>query len=113
MDMNTKLKYLKSLKLMNCVLDGICVLQEVRDIKKTKRKRSCSVRKINRDREMNGFFVQSFLIIKEMDHQQFFIYTRMTPRAYEHLLEFVKPFLEKNSLRQPVQPECRLAVTMM
>ncbi|XP_017471899.1 PREDICTED: uncharacterized protein LOC108363140 [Rhagoletis zephyria] len=67
---------------------------------------------MNRNRKKEGFFVRTFLIMKEIDHRQFFIYTRMTPQVYEVLLTLVKPFLKKYSLREPVQPECRLALTL-
>ncbi|XP_039968987.1 protein ALP1-like [Bactrocera tryoni] len=50
--------------------------------------------------------------MKRIDHADFFIYTRMTPQVYEIWLTLVEPFLNKNSLRESVQPECRLALTL-
>ncbi|XP_049316586.1 uncharacterized protein LOC125779336 [Bactrocera dorsalis] len=108
--MNRKLKYLKTIKMLSSVLEGIKILTEISEITK-KRVRSCSVREINRKRKKEGFFVR-FLQIKRIDHNDFFIYTRMTPQVYGLLLTLVEPFLKKNSLREPVQPECRLALTL-
>ncbi|KAI8119870.1 Protein ALP1-like [Lucilia cuprina] len=61
----------------------------------------------------NKWHQLSFLRMKEIDHQQFFIYTRMAPEVYKLLLNLVTPYLQKNSLRESVQPECRLAVTLL
>ncbi|XP_018802779.1 PREDICTED: uncharacterized protein LOC108977521 [Bactrocera latifrons] len=36
----------------------------------------------------------------------------MTPQVYGLLLTLVEPFLKKNSLREPVHPECRLALIL-
>ncbi|XP_050339003.1 putative nuclease HARBI1 [Bactrocera neohumeralis] len=108
--MNRKLKYLKTIKILTSVLDGIRILTEISEITK-KRVRSCSVREINRKRKKDGSFVR-FLEMKRVDHAEFFIYTRMTPQVYGLLLTLVEPFLKKNSLSESVQPECRLALTL-
>ena len=120
MRLKDKARYIRTLKLMKCTLEGLCLLQKIIELKekkkskkKKKRFRSCSVQEGNRYRLKNSFFVQTFLVMKETDQQQFLEYTRMTPQIYDHLLELVKPFLEKKALRECVPPECRLAVTLM
>lgn len=109
--MEKKLSDMNKLKLLKLAYEALCSLRKMNELKE--QKRPCSVREINRDRNRNGFFVQTFLWMKDIDHQQFFIYTRMASNVYKLLLSLITPFLQKNSLREPVQPECRLAATLL
>ncbi|KAJ8938701.1 hypothetical protein NQ318_007989 [Aromia moschata] len=46
------------------------------------------------------------------NRQWFFVYTRMTPTLFEHLLQLVGPHLQKHSRRESLTPEQRLAITL-
>lgn len=110
--MESNAYYLEMLEIMELSLKALKTLYEINELT-NKRKRSCAVRAINRDRKRNGFYQQTFVKMRDIDHEQFFIYTRMSPQIYKLLLNLVSPFLSKTSLREPVQPECRLAVTLL
>lgn len=93
--------------------DLASLVKLVDDVQKIKRKsRSCSVRKINQDRNKNGFFVRTFLRMKREDPDEFFKHCRMNSERFDFLLSMVKKKLEKNSVRKAISPECRLAITL-
>jgi len=46
------------------------------------------------------------------DEEQFFEYTRMNIRQFDYLFSLVGPMLQKKSLREPLPPRFRLAVTL-
>ncbi|XP_055846086.1 uncharacterized protein LOC129912029 isoform X2 [Episyrphus balteatus] len=92
------------------ISEKVNVLKKENDSSVKQRIRSCSVREINRDRRQNGFFNATFLKIKEHDSAQFFMYTRMHPAMFDELLNLVSPFMIKTSIREPILPECRLAL---
>jgi len=46
------------------------------------------------------------------DEDQFFEYTRMNIRQFDYLFSLVGPMLQKKSLREPLPPKFRLAVTL-
>lgn len=80
--------------------------------KKTRRYRSCGVRKINLDRKSNGYFNVTFLPMKNHCTDQFYIQTRMNISTYEYVLNLLSPHLQKFSIREAISPECRLAITL-
>lgn len=80
---------------------------------KNKNKRRWWVRPLYRRRIQEGFFEKTFLFIKRHDPDLFFKYTRMKLPQYELLLTLVKPALIKFSQRRPINPECRLALTLV
>lgn len=81
--------------------------------KKTKRwiNRRWWVRPINLRREDYGDFATLFMELKA-DADLFFRYTRMDVDTFYELLQIVQPFLQKISLRKPICPEQRLAITL-
>lgn len=82
-------------------------------IKKHKKIKRNKNRPINKERDTNGYFKVTFLKIKELDPAQFFIHTRMPVTVFELLLSACKPYLEKKSMRKPIEPESRLALTLL
>ena len=70
------------------------------------------VRPLNLDRNYTGYFNTTFLKMKAIDLEEFFIQTRMRRPEYDLLLELVKGDLSKSSMREPISAECRLAVTL-
>ncbi|KMQ85647.1 nuclease harbi1-like protein [Lasius niger] len=46
------------------------------------------------------------------DHEEFFAYTRLWPEQYKLLLKLVTPYLRKRSIRKPLSPNARLAITL-
>ncbi|XP_011874581.1 PREDICTED: uncharacterized protein LOC105565748 [Vollenhovia emeryi] len=83
--------------------------------KRNKRKRWINrrwwVRPINERRGQNGDFATLFAELKE-DPDLFFRYTRMDVDTFYELLDMVRPYLQKTSLRKPICPEQRLAITL-
>ncbi|XP_025157680.1 uncharacterized protein LOC112588024 isoform X3 [Harpegnathos saltator] len=79
--------------------------------KRRKRKRWINRRwwvgPINTRREEYGDFTTLLAELKE-DRDLFFRYTRMDVETFYELLEMVRPYLQKNSLREPICPEQRL-----
>jgi hypothetical protein len=75
-------------------------------------KRRWGVRPVLRERKRVGEFYVSFLKYKIIDHEWFFLYTRMTPAQFDTLLLIVGPLLCKNSNREPLSPAQRLAITL-
>jgi hypothetical protein len=47
-----------------------------------------------------------------MDHEWFFLYTRMTPVQFDELLTIVGPVITKTSHRESLSPSQRLAMTL-
>ncbi|KAJ8969040.1 hypothetical protein NQ314_001940 [Rhamnusium bicolor] len=48
----------------------------------------------------------------EVDNEQYFAFTRMTPRLFECLLNLVGPHLQKDSTKRPLAPAHRLMMTL-
>lgn len=70
------------------------------------------VRPVNRNRHTQGFNLNLFRELLISDHEEFFGYTRMWPEQFEFLLNLVRPYLEKRSIRTPLSPRLRLALTL-
>ncbi|XP_025264644.1 protein ALP1-like [Camponotus floridanus] len=51
--------------------------------------------------------------LKRTDHEEFFSLFRMSPEYFDILVDLVKPYLVKRSIRSPFPTELRLAVTLM
>lgn len=95
---------------MNQLLSNLKKLKELKQ--KHKRKRSCSVREINRTRNIHGYYKVTFVKMKEVDPDQFFIHTRMSKDIFDMLLGLVRPQLE-TSEKVRINTECRLALTLL
>lgn len=59
-----------------------------------------------------GEYFTLFLQMKTRSQDRFFHYTRMEVWQWEELLQLVKPFLRKTSIRTPICEEERLAITI-
>lgn len=70
------------------------------------------VRPLYLERDVSGFFVSTFHKLKNRDHEQFNIATRMSPAIFDCLLNILRDRLEKNSSRA-IAPDCRLFLTLM
>ncbi|XP_071637549.1 putative nuclease HARBI1 [Temnothorax longispinosus] len=70
------------------------------------------VRPVNRRKRQQGFLNNLFREIRSTDHEEFFTYTRLYPEQYRTLLELVTPYLTKCSIRKPLSPDTRLAITL-
>lgn len=64
---------------------------------------------INAHRNILGFFYTSFQELKNHP-DKFFDYTRMSLEVFNKLLIKIAPSLEKNSRRESLSPEHRLAI---
>lgn len=83
---------------------------------KKKRKRRWWVRPINRSRDIRGFYLTLFRELKNTDHEEFYVYTRMSPRSFDYLLNLIRPMLLKRvrrGRRLPLDPELKLALTLL
>lgn len=71
------------------------------------------VKPINQNRDQQGDYSH---LLQEMidygDHEAFFNYTRMEVPQFNYLANLVRPFLVKQSFREPLPPELRLFVTL-
>ena len=74
--------------------------------------RRYAVRPLNRNRRVDGHFASLFTDMATMDHEQFFMYTRMTPSMYEELLRIVGPSIAKDPRKNPLSPSHRLVMTL-
>lgn len=83
-------------------------------IRKRTQKRRWWIRPINNvEKHRNiGFYMNLFREIKQTDHEQFFMYTRMWPHMFQDLLTRVHPFLEKIGQRRPHSVQLKLALTL-
>lgn len=81
---------------------------------KKKRVRRWSVRPINRNRNKEGVLATLLKNMEHMetDHQQFFVYTRMTPNLFNVLLSKIVPSITKNSCGGSLSPRHRLFMTI-
>ena len=69
------------------------------------------VRPINARRDEFGDFTTLFTELKQ-DADLFFRYTRIDVNTFYELLQMVEPYLRKRSVRKPIGPEQRLAITL-
>lgn len=70
------------------------------------------VRRVNRRKRQQGFVYNLFREIKSNDHEEFFVYTRLSPEQYKILLELITPYLRKCSIRKSLSSDTRLAITL-
>lgn len=98
----------KILKIMK-IISIVSIVAEARK----KCRRRWWVREVNENREEDGFFNKSFLAMKEKDEEHFFKLTRMNPSSFNLLLSLLKNNLQKFSHRRSIDPESRLAITLM
>lgn len=68
-------------------------------------------RPVNRRRRDQGFKLNLFCELIISDHEEFFGYTRMWPEQFEFLLNLIRPYLEKRSIRTPLSLRLRLSLT--
>lgn len=90
----------------------VLIVSEVFDKRKIKRRRWW-VREVNKTRDVDGFFITSYKQLKAKDEEHFFKAVRMAPKTFNFLLLVLKERLSKRSLRKPIEPETRLAITLM
>lgn len=65
-----------------------------------------------RERSYLGVYTTLFLKYKHTNHEEFFKMTRLTVKQFEDLLTLTSPDLQKNSNREFLDPEFRLAFTV-
>lgn len=106
------MEHLRNLENLGKLITLVTELQKIKKRLTKKRKRACWVREVNRDRNKKGYYIASFLQIKEKDPDAFFKHTRMKKETYNLLLSLLKCSLEKTSIRKAIEPEQRLAVTL-
>lgn len=71
------------------------------------------IRPVNRKKNTQGFYANLVKELKQTDHEEFFLLFRMWPEHFNILVNLVKPYLIKKSIRTPLPTELRLAVTLM
>lgn len=105
----------KNTLLLSCVTAQVLGLSLYIMWKKKKSKRWINrrwwVRSINERRAAYGDFLTLFTELKK-DPDLFFRYTRMDIDTFYELLNMVQPYLQKKSIRKPICPEQRLAITL-
>ena len=81
---------------------------------KVKNKKRFWVRKVYAERLLKGEFHLLIQDLRLHDQEYFFKYFRMSPTSYEELLSFVAPIIvkQRTTMRDPVSPSERLAVTL-
>ncbi|XP_065665346.1 uncharacterized protein LOC136086784 [Hydra vulgaris] len=81
---------------------------------KEKNKKRFWVRKVYAERLQKGEFHLLVQDLRLHDQEYFFKYFRMSPTTYEELLSFVAPVIvkQRTTMRDPVSPSERLAVTL-
>lgn len=65
----------------------------------------------NLSRDVDGLFATAFYTAN--NPQDFRQRTNMTPQVFDMLFSLVGEQLNKNSIRQPILPQCRLFVTLV
>lgn len=70
------------------------------------------MRSIFADRKVHGAWYALIPRLREDDEEEYFKFMRMTPQSFDDLLALVYPALQKTSLREPISPGERLAVTL-
>lgn len=70
------------------------------------------VRPVNRLRAEQGFHHNLLRETALGDHEEFFANVRMWPEQFNWLLAQVEPYLLKKSIREPLPPRLRLALTL-
>ncbi|XP_034473575.1 uncharacterized protein LOC117780980 [Drosophila innubila] len=75
------------------------------------RQRRIWVRKENLSRDVDGLFATAFYNAR--NQEEFCMRTGMTPQVFDMLFSLVGEQLNKNSIRRPISPECRLFLTLV
>ena len=84
-----------------------------KNIERRKTRRRLWISPLNVERFTHGAYSSTFLIARENDRHIFFKYIRMSPERFDHLLELVRPKIEKQyKVCAPIPAEERLAVTL-
>lgn len=65
------------------------------------------------ERRTKGFYKKIFCVLKRKDEDEFRKITRMGVGQFELLLNLLKERLTKISNRKPIEPESRLALTLL
>ncbi|KYN26715.1 Putative nuclease HARBI1 [Trachymyrmex cornetzi] len=93
---------------------GLLCYAKLSLLRKKTRKRRWWIRSLNNyEKHRNvGFHMNLFKEIRQTDHEQFFMYTRMWPHMFNELLTRVRPFLEKSGPRRPHSVQLKLALTL-
>lgn len=71
------------------------------------------VRELNKNRDVEGYFYKNFENMKSKDPEHFFKMTRMSSQTFDLLFVLVEERLQKSSNRKPIEPKCRLFVTLL
>lgn len=88
------------------LLGAFCVIRK-------RRFRRFGVKPILKLRRKYGQFEKLFQYMKSNDEDEFFAYTRMTPKIFQFLLNMVSDDLKKcPSRKNALKPELRLALTL-
>ena len=83
-------------------------------LRKKRQKKRFWIRSIFKSRKTNGEFCNLIQELRTNDRQYFFRYFRMNPERFDHLLELVRPRIEKQNtrFRKAISAEERLALTL-
>lgn len=81
-------------------------------VKKNRRNRRFKIRPINRQRNTHSQFHFYLRVMENMDNEQFFKYTRMSPELFNDLVELVYPYLVKDPRGDPISVKQRLVITL-
>jgi len=81
-------------------------------IKRRKRNRRWWVRPVNCDRPIYGHHDRLFRYFHLNDGEEFYDTLRVTPEQFSLLVDLIKPFLRKHSIRRPLSTELRLGITL-
>lgn len=92
---------------------AIHVVRRVQELRNEQNERRWWVRPANQHRTTEGFYETAYPLMREKDPEYFFRCTRMSPNIFDTLLGKIRHRLEKNSIRTPISPECRLFLTLM
>lgn len=103
--------YIKRKKCAAAVL-SLCLLYKYYKAKYEKKRKEW-VRKMHRDRAINGFFEKNVERMKRDDEEQFLKCTRMSVETFNCIFNLLKDKLTKTSIRRPISAECRLFLTLL
>ena len=89
----------------------LCLMIEFRQ----KQYRRWWVWPVNRSSRTSGFYLTLFRELKNTDYEEFYVYTRMSPRNFDCLLNMMRPLLLKRILRGrriPLDSKLKLALIL-
>lgn len=79
---------------------------------KKARHRRYKIRPMNRNRDRVSVYENIIKFAASNDVEQFFKYTRMTPKMFEYILRLVTPYIERRAAVDMICPSQRLAMTL-